>query len=140
MFVMRIQTIAQILLSHVTYASSKISFYHSAVHQKCYGSEIETEVPFSPWFCERCTYLMSKNYNSYHIRCYFCPEVKGIIKRIGKDKWGHISCVLWTQDVCFLDNSKREEVDLSRIDSNLFGLNCYICNHKLGICSKVCKD
>lgn len=51
---------------------------NSAVHQTCFGTELEN-IPEGNWNCQRCTYIKSNNnVRPWDIRCYFCPDLKGI--------------------------------------------------------------
>jgi hypothetical protein len=80
------------------------------VHQSCYRSEIRLNAPkgifpqsfnfyleIGNWYCERCRTIKKKNLNALQIKCKFCPELKGIIKRVQnvKNTWSHIACVNW---------------------------------------------
>jgi len=56
------------------------------------------------WFCHRCAYLMAHDLPFTEVRCEFCPEIKGPIKRLKQkdDKfWGHITCVNWIPEIYY---------------------------------------
>jgi len=55
------------------------------------------------WYCERCTHLL-KQQNPTNIICTFCPELKGIMKKIKNSKpeiWAHVSCVNWIPEIYY---------------------------------------
>ena len=35
------------------------------------------------WYCERCQELIKNKLNFDDVRCSFCPELKGVIKKTG---------------------------------------------------------
>lgn len=56
------------------------------------------------WFCHRCDFLIQNDEPFFEIRCEFCPEMKGAMKRINQksDKqWGHICCVNWIPEIYY---------------------------------------
>ena len=62
------------------------------IHQKCYGGDIlnlkQSELKKLEFFCSRCQYFIdfynknSKNCAFDSIYCHFCPNIKGIIKKV----------------------------------------------------------
>lgn len=59
----------------------------AAVHQKCFGGDLVREVPENEWFCPRCDEILKKKLAFHSIRCAFCPELKGIIKKLNGFLW-----------------------------------------------------
>ena len=85
-----------------------------AVHQTCYGSELERKVPDGDWYCARCRALKAdSNMQCNEIKCAFCPRIQGIIKPVskkGKKLWAHPVCVNWLEGIWFSDD-KKEKID-----------------------------
>lgn len=96
---------------------------NSSFHQICYGGDLlsineadDSEyIPcfvfltaeIDEWFCARCTYLLEHDLPFNKVRCEFCPEMKGAIKRIKEDSnehWGHMLCVNWIPNMYYIDN------------------------------------
>ena len=51
-----------------------------AVHENCYGNE---NCKDSNWCCQRCTTLQENpSLKCTEIRCFLCPEVQGIMKKV----------------------------------------------------------
>jgi hypothetical protein len=96
----------------VTFAIRNYFPYKRAVHQSCYGGEVLNDLPINEWFCQRCRFIKNEKRDTNSIRCYFCPEIKGIIKivkptesiRINSMIWAHISCVNWIKEIFFCDS------------------------------------
>lgn len=81
----------------------------AATHQSCYKGEIERQLPAAdqPWYCARCTVLVNdKSKKANEIQCFFCPDLKGIMKPIEGSvaKWAHIICVNWIPEIWFNDD------------------------------------
>lgn len=82
------------------------------VHHKCYGSELIEETPVGEWYCQKCKYLIENCKEEDSIKCYFCPNLKGIMKNLiiktypknNLEKiWSHITCVNWLMDASFVN-------------------------------------
>ena len=89
-----------------------LKYLNRAVHQSCYGGEILNDLPKNEWYCQRCRFIINEHKDPNFIRCYFCPEMKGIIKvvlpsqslNINSKIWAHISCVNWIKEIYFSDS------------------------------------
>ena len=98
---------------------------NSSFHQICYGSDLlsineddesqynnvfnDLTIQLGKWFCARCTYLLENDLPFNKIRCEFCPEMKGAMKRIKENSdehWGHMLCVNWIPEIYYLDDEK----------------------------------
>lgn len=71
-------------------------YCNAPTHQSCYGSELMQMKPeskifsvsslvivnsdFDEWYCQRCQQLQLGFKTMTEMRCFFCPELKGIIK------------------------------------------------------------
>ena len=77
-----------------------------STHQSCYMSDIDNNV-VKQWFCQKCWFIIYNDLESKNIKCHFCTEQKGIIKKIknGKDLWAHLGCVNWIPEI-FYDKKK----------------------------------
>ena len=107
-----------------------------AVHQNCYGSELIKFIPEGNWYCCRCRYLIDNQLDIKAVKCVFCPELKGIIKMINGSEqlWGHVSCVLNTPKVSYLDGKDRETVSLEEFYKNQLPNECCLCEVEYGAC------
>ena len=107
------------------------------VHQSCYGEPLEGRpVPTGDWFCQRCEYLMEHDLGPKMIKCKFCPELKGIMKRVKKsfkNTFAHVSCVNWLPEIYF-NQSKTEVRQLEKLDKVRKQLECVFCDIKYGYC------
>jgi len=93
---------------------------NSGFHQSCFGSELLDIVgdvtELGDWFCHRCSYLLEHDLPFTEVRCEFCPEMKGPIKRIKQryDKhWGHIACVNWIPEI-YYEGVEKENVFITQ--------------------------
>lgn len=106
-----------------------------AVHQECYG------VPFIPegqWFCRKC-----KEIGRGTPTCIFCPNIDGAFKQTNTLRWSHLLCAIWIPEVTIANTTFMEPIqDVEKVPKSRWGLNCYICNQKMGACiqcgNKVC--
>ncbi|GAB7357699.1 hypothetical protein MBLNU459_g0367t1 [Dothideomycetes sp. NU459] len=96
-----------------------------AVHQECYG------VPFIPegqWFCRKC-----KEIGRGTPTCIFCPNIDGAFKQTNTLRWSHLLCAIWIPEVTIANTTFMEPIqDVEKVPKSRWGLNCYICNQKMG--------
>ncbi|CAJ0931114.1 unnamed protein product, partial [Mesorhabditis belari] len=98
-----------------------------AVHQECYG------VPFIPegsWFCRRC-----KLSPSAPVTCAVCPNQDGAFKTTSDQRWVHVICTIWLNELHFLNTVFLEPVE--GVDKCLeirSRLCCMLCKKKYGAC------
>ncbi len=100
-----------------------------ATHQQCYGGEIFDTLPSGDWFCARCVYVKQ---NPKVVKCYLCFEQRGVLKQIDKQKWAHVQCVNWFNQIYFSDDSKEKIV--GEVPNEFFSLTCCLCGKKKGAC------
>ncbi|CAI2380269.1 unnamed protein product [Moneuplotes crassus] len=82
-----------------------------AVHQSCYGREINDSVPMDDWHCERCKYINEKKNGDFsQASCRLCHKNKGCIIRVGM-YWYHTQCVNWTSEIYFGDSQKKDKLE-----------------------------
>ncbi|CAI2385642.1 unnamed protein product [Moneuplotes crassus] len=82
-----------------------------AVHQSCYGREINDSVPMDDWHCERCKYIKEKKNGDFsHAVCKLCNKNKGCMIRVSLF-WYHIQCVNWTSEIYFEDSVKKDKLE-----------------------------
>ncbi|VDM38801.1 unnamed protein product [Toxocara canis] len=103
-----------------------------AVHQDCYG------VPYIPegqWLCRRCQLSPSKS-----VECELCPSPHGAFKRTISNRWAHVVCALWLNEVHFANTVFMEPID--GIENSLkrrCRLRCIVCKQKMGACLQCSK-
>eukprot|EP00047_Mylnosiga_fluctuans_P006050 m.244495 g.244495 ORF g.244495 m.244495 type:complete len:505 (+) comp14462_c0_seq1:31-1545(+) len=100
------------------------------VHQLCYGVP---EIPEGSWYCSPCSEQAT------NARCCLCADPKGALKPTTQGAWAHMSCALWMPGAVFLDPSKGEPVDVSKVPPKRRSLQCSLCRVKEGACIQ-CKD
>lgn len=133
-----------VCLAYCPYSSTHVAYCYKCnvgIHTTCYGL---SHMPI--WFkCDLCWSLNNnsslnsnmKNLKINNIKCIFCLQSYGALKRIGtKLNWGHITCVLISSYAHFADyikldsviwiNSLEETILLTNIDQ------CDICYHTDG--------
>eukprot|EP01017_Pseudomicrothorax_dubius_P037308 TRINITY_DN5457_c0_g3_i1.p1 TRINITY_DN5457_c0_g3~~TRINITY_DN5457_c0_g3_i1.p1 ORF type:complete len:432 (-),score=75.86 TRINITY_DN5457_c0_g3_i1:605-1900(-) len=125
----------------------------TVVHQFCYGSELIRGL-YTPerWFCQRCSILISQNGDVDALSCVFCPDSRGIIKKIRyrtklieKEKhyneysmWAHVSCLAGFPEVEF-ENELKDSATLEFFEENRMKRKCKICEISYGACIE-CDD
>ncbi|XP_035274253.1 protein Jade-1 [Anguilla anguilla] len=96
------------------------------VHQACYGI---MKVPEGSWLCRICALGVLP-------KCLLCPKKGGAMKPTrSATKWVHVSCALWIPEVSIGNPEKMEPImNISRIPSNRWALQCCLCKEKTGAC------
>ncbi|MFH4976719.1 hypothetical protein AB6A40_003428 [Gnathostoma spinigerum] len=103
-----------------------------AVHQDCYG------VPYIPegqWLCRRC-YLSP----SVPVKCALCPSTIGAFKQTDDNRWVHVACALYLNEVHFANTVFMEPAE--GVENSLrrrCKLRCMICKEKYGACLQCAK-
>ncbi|CAJ0604075.1 unnamed protein product [Cylicocyclus nassatus] len=98
-----------------------------AVHQDCYG------VPYIPegqWLCRRC-----KLSPSTQVECCLCPNTSGAFKQTSDERWAHVICAIWLNEVHFGNTVFLEPIE--GVDASLerrCKLKCLVCRKKMGAC------
>ncbi|CDW90175.1 phd zinc finger-containing protein [Stylonychia lemnae] len=81
---------------------------NAACHQSCYGSELLNGLTTESWYCQRCRELREKpEMRCTEIKCFLCPDVDGLMKKVDHEKWAHLICVNWNQDIYYTDQLKE---------------------------------
>ncbi|CDW90174.1 phd zinc finger-containing protein [Stylonychia lemnae] len=96
-----------------------------ACHQQCYGSELLAGLTTESWYCQRCKTIKDNNVKCDDIKCFLCPDIKGLMKEISKDKWAHVICVNWNPDIYF--NDEKVEGVSGDVQPQRFQLSCNMC-------------
>ncbi|KAL4481568.1 hypothetical protein ABPG74_007657 [Tetrahymena malaccensis] len=113
------------------------------VHQSCYGGELLDSIPENDWYCERCREYIKDYMNEQKlhdlssIRCYFCPEQKGIVKKVtiqhsGAQIWSHVGCVSSIKSLNFVDSTRS--LIVQKYSPKKTTNECKICGLKTGNC------
>ncbi|EAR93910.3 PHD zinc finger protein (macronuclear) [Tetrahymena thermophila SB210] len=113
------------------------------VHQSCYGGELLDSIPENDWYCERCREYIrdymneQKLHDLSSIRCYFCPEQKGIVKKVtiqhsGTQIWSHVGCVSSIKSLNFVDSTRN--LIVQKYSPKRTTDECKICGLKTGNC------
>ncbi|KAI6202627.1 hypothetical protein M3Y99_01870600 [Aphelenchoides fujianensis] len=103
-----------------------------AVHQECYGVPY---IPAGQWLCRRCQLSPSEL-----VRCVFCPYTNGAFKQTSDNRWAHVKCALWLNEVHFAN-----AVFLEPVEGVAFSLKrrakfrCLVCKIKMGACLQCSK-
>lgn len=95
------------------------------VHMLCYGIENFEE----NWKCSPCSQDKS------NCLCVLCLQGGGSMKRTVCNKWVHVLCALFTNDVVFVDENLMEPVDVSKISDSKRNRTCAFCLKTEGFCS-----
>jgi hypothetical protein len=65
-----------------------------AVHQHCYGRDLsEVDDPNLSWRCERCEELLRRRMYPSNIRCRYCDELSGLMRKLKDGTWVHFTCI-----------------------------------------------
>merc|ERR1711892_1611408 len=92
-----------------------------AVHKLCYGIE---KIPEDDWFCNTCLYWKKKRSkdplvdpDSRPIKCILCDRKGGAMKEChpDKEKWAHMVCALFIEEVSFNDTNTSSGIIASNI-------------------------
>jgi len=62
------------------------------------------------------------------IKCFLCPDIDGMMKKVAPGMWAHIACVNWIPEIWFTDDSRSKvagELPKKRLD-----INCGRCRKK----------
>ncbi|KAL4486117.1 hypothetical protein ABPG72_012170 [Tetrahymena utriculariae] len=113
------------------------------IHQSCYGGELLDSIPENDWYCERCREYIrdymneQKLHDLSSIRCYFCPEQKGIVKKVtiqhsGTQIWSHVGCVSSIKSLNFVDSTRS--LIVQKYSPKKTTNECKICGLKTGNC------
>ena len=106
---------------------------HAAVHQECYKSELSDSIPKGQWFCMRCRFLLKEQEHYNKIKCFLCPDLTGIMRKVDNQRWAHVDCVNWTPEIWF-EGDNDSKVNLFGMDKERFKLKCSICKSLRGSC------
>lgn len=96
------------------------------VHQDCYG------VPYvsnSFWVCRKC---LCVGRDVPH--CEFCAQVGGAYKQRQDLKWGHVVCVLYIENLCFLNDVFLEPIECLPFEK--LAEKCAVCSEEHGMLIK----
>jgi len=105
-------------------------------HTECYGirEKLTTE---KKWFCDAC---QSPDRELAH--CVVCPDPEGALRSISPGKFLHLVCAAWIPEIVVEDEFLRHGADTSRIPSNRWTKECYLCEDlnksKIG-CKMMCE-
>ncbi|KPM11627.1 PHD finger protein 2 [Sarcoptes scabiei] len=117
-----------------------------SVHELCYGITVEDDesvhsdassASTEPWFCDPCKVGVTNP------ECDLCPNLGGIFKMSDNRRWVHMVCVLYSNDVTFIDRERLNFPKLTEICHTKFGSKiCLYCPddrfNLTGVC--VCCD
>ena len=127
------------------------------VHPSCYRRDLfdQDTDDESPWYCARCTYLisatqenaiMSKNSLAFgkefgqHSKkvilpnCLLCNDLMGAMVDLKSNEWVHHTCVNWHNEIWFETDDKHLKQFGGALDYSRFELTCCICKTKQGSC------
>ncbi|KAI6225149.1 hypothetical protein M3Y99_01377200 [Aphelenchoides fujianensis] len=103
-----------------------------AVHQECYGVPY---IPAGQWLCRRCQLSPSEL-----VRCVFCPYTNGAFKQTSDNRWAHVKCALWLNEVHFANAVFLEPVEGVAFSlKRRAKLRCLVCKIKMGACLQCSK-
>ncbi|XP_065352046.1 lysine-specific demethylase 4C-like isoform X2 [Cloeon dipterum] len=102
------------------------------VHAFCYG-EMRPVRPGEPWKCDKCRVNMSE------AACCLCPIPWGPLKRTSDRRWAHILCSLAIYEVNFMDEERKEPINVHNLDMDRLKLRCSYCKGTgRGLCVECC--
>eukprot|EP00912_Choanoflagellata_sp_UC4_P000560 UC4_evm2s347 len=96
------------------------------VHCGCYG--ITAKDISEGWTCERCAAGKGK------VKCLFCPNSGGALKKTETGKWCHVECVLWIPGTYFENAQGLTGVKgTETISRSRWNLKCSLCRYPMSI-------
>eukprot|EP00347_Sterkiella_histriomuscorum_P022928 403336621 len=107
------------------------SYCLASAHQQCYGRELHPHQinKYDEFICERCYHLQTRNLNFTNIKCKFCTDYRGIMRKLKNNEWVHFTCLNWIPEIY-----PQDEIELIKIIGTLkpkrLNQKCYICNTK----------
>ncbi|EGR31358.1 hypothetical protein IMG5_112020 [Ichthyophthirius multifiliis] len=113
-------------------------------HQSCYGGQLQNIIPENQWFCQRCELIIDKYLNNKKaeiLKCHYCPELKGIMKKYytvetKEEIWSHIACIAWQKNIKIINgNIIENQYKLKKTTTY-----CKICGISYGICGYCFKN
>ncbi|CAI2367306.1 unnamed protein product [Moneuplotes crassus] len=108
---------------------------NGAVHQSCYGRDIEYNIPDGDWFCERCNEIVATKKIP---KCTLCGGLKGVMVQTDRLKWVHPICVNWMPGIYFFDAEVGKTPHMYKvggnIDKDLVSSKCKYCGKSSGTC------
>ncbi|KAG0437160.1 Peregrin [Dictyocoela muelleri] len=97
------------------------------VHQECYGVPY---VPENAWFCKKCLFC-----DEIEPQCKFCTERGGAYKQTTDQKWAHVLCCLYNENLTFGNAVFLEPIEDPE-NKNLSTLKkprCIVCKQSKGL-------
>ncbi|KAI0979215.1 hypothetical protein GJ496_010939, partial [Pomphorhynchus laevis] len=92
------------------------------VHQECYGVPC---IPEGQWLCRRCLQCPADV-----LQCALCPCKGGAFKQTVDQEWVHVACVLWMEELYFLNLVFMEPVcSINHLPERRRRLNCSLCKY-----------
>lgn len=104
------------------------------VHKFCYGIK-ETE---RNWKCSPC-----RSEKTSFVKCQLCLQKGGPMKETKCNRWVHVVCALFMNNVTFPNEKTMEPIDLSKVSAAKRNVRCSFSYTSQGYCStcsrKKCK-
>lgn len=93
------------------------------VHENCYGEINSSSDKQHTFTCTKCVLTEGKNQKP---NCELCIYLNGAMKPTTDQRWVHVVCALFTDNVCFEDTNTMELIDITQVKKNDKAL-CYRC-------------